>query len=153
MKKERQIFALLIGLMLVVTVALLWMGRTTTAPPFETKNLRRDTLDTERQIIDVQADSLLGLIKRLHQRHSAVFSYSPDKTELMIRCEKGQESAFNRLFLNDATLSSYAKVQQTQMEIDLKANKFTLPLITQRKQRYATIPAEILQSMLLSLED
>ena len=153
MKRERLFIFLMIGILLAVTVVLLWLGRNNTTPAFVTKTLRRDTLDAERQVLEVQADSLLNLVERLNQQHPVVFSFDLSDDELMIHCQDGHERAFNRLFLNENNLGAYKKIHQTQMDIDIKAYRFDLPVKHYQKQRFVKIPAEILQSILLSLED
>lgn len=145
------VLILIIGLAAVMGL-LSWLGKGTVAPALTTKTLKADTLDTERQLLTIQADSLLGLIKKLQTRNERVFNCEVDGDELTISGEAEQQKAFNRIFLNDASLSSFAKIQNTQLEINTEAYQFTMPIHTYQGVRFVTIPAEVMQSMLLSIE-
>ena len=152
MKKDRRLVLIIIIGFAAVIGLLTWLGKGTVAPTLTIKTLKADTLDTERQLLSIQADSLVGLIKKLQTRNEQIFNYEEEVDALTISSEAEQQKAFNRIFLNGASLSSFAKIQNTQLNIDTEAYQFSMPIHKYQGVRFVTIPAEVMQSMLLSIE-
>ncbi|MFN8348830.1 MAG: hypothetical protein U0X91_27775 [Spirosomataceae bacterium] len=152
MKKDRRLVLLIIFVLVAVTGSLTWLGKDTVAPAISTKTLKVDTLDTERQLLTVRADSVLSLIKKLQIRNAKVFNCEDEGTALTISGASEQHNAFHRIFFNEASLSSYAEIQNTQLNIATEAYQFTMPIQKYKGVRFVTLPAEVMQSMLLSIE-
>lgn len=152
MKKDKLILLLIILALGTLGAFLSWMGKDNDSPDFEQKTVVVDSLDTDRQLIDIKADSLLSTIEKLHRMNSEVFSYEDQGSELLISCHANQLEAFNRLFLNDASLETFATLKNTFLEIDIDNYHFVVPIRKEEDVRFVVIPVEILQSTLLSTE-
>lgn len=152
MKRETKIILVFIGVLVIFAAGFWWSNSSSEAENIVTQTLKKDTLDQERQLVTIQVDSLMLLVAQLHERNTSVFDYEDEGDELVFRCNEGQHSAFNRLFLNEASLKSFANLQQTGLTIKLKNYAFSAPIVKENRRRYVTLPAEIVQSMFLSIE-
>ncbi|MBU1821581.1 MAG: hypothetical protein KKG00_08745, partial [Bacteroidetes bacterium] len=128
MKKDKLILLLIILTLGALGLFLFWISKETVSPDFEQKEVVADSLDTDRQLIDIKVDSLLSTIEKLHRMNSEVFSYEDKESGLLLSCQVNQREAFNRLFLNDTSLETFATVKNTSLEIDTDSYNFVLPI-------------------------
>lgn len=147
------IFAVLTVILILVGLALGWLSRSEGGIAMATQTLRIDSLDTERQLIEVRADSLMALFQRLQQTNKDVFFVENGGKTIEVQCASGRETAFNRLFLNDESLSSFSKVKNNGLIIELDSYQFAIKKYEQEEIDYVRLPAEMVQSMLLSIEN
>jgi hypothetical protein len=154
MKRQDTFFLWVFTFILVlVGLILFWRSRSEPATRIATQTLRLDSLDTERQLVEIKADSLTGLFQRLQQTNEGVFEVENGNKSIEIQCQSGRETAFNRLFFNDESLSSFAKVKNNSLDIRIESQQFVVKKYEQGAVDYVKIPAEMLQSMLLSVEN
>lgn len=153
MKRHDTFFLLLLSFVLLLAgVGLWWRSHGVDAPLMPTQTFRLDSLDTERQLLEIKADSLVGLIQRLQQTNEGVFMIENENKSIEIKSKPGRETAFNRLFFNDESLQTFAKVKNNGLNITLDSYQFAISKYELGDAVYAKVPVEVLQSMLLSIE-
>lgn len=154
MKRQDTFFLCVVTVILIlVGLALGWRSRPEAGITMATQTLRIDSLDTERHLIEVKVDSLMGLIQRLQQTNEGVFVVENGGKTIEVQCASGRETAFNRLFFNDESLNSFSKVKNNGLVIELDSYQFAIKKYEQEDIDYVRLPAEMVQSMLLSIEN
>ncbi|MCF0070798.1 hypothetical protein LZD49_09970 [Dyadobacter sp. CY261] len=152
MKKEILLLAGLTIIIVMVYVALLFSKTPTPPRAYEPPALKADSLDADRHFIDLRVDSLLAFTGKLKAQNDASFSYSDEGSAILVTCENHRERAFDRIFLNDASLHTFAGLKNANLRIDVSKYSFAIPAFTHNGTRYAKLPVEIAQSMFMSLE-
>lgn len=153
MKRHDTFFLFILSfILLLVGVGLWWRSHAVAALPMPTQMLRLDSLDTERQLVEIKSDSLVVLIQRLQQTNKEVFVLENGNKTIEIKSNSGRETAFNRLFFNDESLQTFAKIKNSGLDINLNSYQFAISKYELGETIYSKVPAEILQSMLLSIE-
>lgn len=150
MKRDRLILLLTIMVLATLSIFLAWVGQETASADMEKKIVAPDSLDTDRQLIDIRLDSLLTVMVNLQRQNPEVFSLADQGSALRLNCRENQRAAFNRILLNDASLETFATIKNTQLAIDIDRYELTLPIQKAGEVRYVTMPVDILQSVLLS---
>ncbi|GHB88813.1 hypothetical protein [Persicitalea jodogahamensis] len=141
-----------LAVLAIAAVFLLWSARGTDAPVRSDKILVADSLDTERQLIEVRADSLVKLLQRIKNNNADIFTFTLSEQTLIISCLPERQVAFNQLFLNDASLSAYTRIENTQLTIDTEGYSFSVPVHAFQGVAFIELPVDIVQSILLSQE-
>ena len=150
MKKDKVPLLTLIFLLVLIIVCLTVASRETLAPVISGKTLKPDTLDSGRQVIEVQVDSLIGLLRKLRAGNETVFTYQYSHSKLVIRCKPEMQTTFNRIFLNESNLESFSAIENSSLDVDVHDYEFAMQVKTYRGVQFVKMPAEVMQSMLLS---
>ena len=136
----------------VLIVALLAMGiwilaRTRSSPEPDSKAFSSRQLDSDRQIVWVNADSLAGLLNRLQKEQSTVFRWKDEDQQFVF--QSLSDKPFNDLFLDGEYISRFDSVRNTGVEKQPSGYGFQLPTKTKSSRRFVRMPAEIMHSIQL----
>lgn len=146
-KIELKFILIRVVLVLIVAAILLFFTKPKQATLESTSVLTEKTLSDNRQILFVEADSLISLLTEIRQEQPNIFDIENDGSRLSFIAY--DEKPFNLIFLDGEYLSRFENIGNTGIE-NLKSRKgFSLPIITKADKQYVRIPAEIMQSIQL----
>lgn len=110
---------------------------------FENTTIEKQNLDTDRQLVTVNVDSLETLfIKDVDK----LFTYNRNSNKLKFETITGKEKEFQMYFFNGNT--SIKKYSNSGVNFNENPFGFEVGIIQNNKVPYALVPAEIVQNIL-----
>lgn len=112
-----------------------------------TPSLSAKSLSENRQILRINADSLISFLNKIQQEQPNVFEVENDGNSLNINSL--DIKPFNAIFFDGEYISRFNDIRNAGVKKRNTEGSFSLPIEKNAGIRYVRIPAEIMQSIQL----
>jgi hypothetical protein len=148
LKKELRYIVFRIVPLLALTGGILYCHRPIADTGFDKKALSQDEFHEVRQVIWVNADSLLVLIKKIQEKEPHAFTIKTGGSEWTVTAKDTR--AFERIFLDGEPLSNWDVGRNPSIDKLEGGQGFSVKAKTIHGSPFVRLPAEIMQSIQIS---
>ncbi len=136
------------ALLFTAVTGLLWYSSASqeASADFAPKDIHSsDELIANRQLVELNADSLESLIHPAH-----FFTYAREKNKFVFRVKDGNDKGFRQFFFDGQSEADFKKIKNHGLNFMKDSESFEARIEYHNKVPYVILPVEIIQSILIN---